>query len=130
MVRISIGGGGENTWHRVCQDCGTDWISGDHDWTDPNERRTIHLGMIPDQPSCPACGSFSFRGRTATGDQIREWRQRQAAPVAPVAAALPPPTWAPDPSQRHELRYWDGTRWTEHVSDAGVQAVDVLPPAP
>lgn len=35
-----------------------------------------------------------------------------------------PPSWGPDPTARHELRYWDGSRWTEHVSDQGVQAVD------
>ncbi len=36
--------------------------------------------------------------------------------------------WHPDPTGRHELRYWDGTQWTEHVSDAGVQAVSPLQP--
>jgi ribosomal protein L32 len=127
MVRISLGSGGEDTWHRVCQQCGTEWISGDHDWNDRDERHTIHIGAIPNQPSCPACGSFSFRGRIATGAQIQEWKQRQSAPQA---GALPPPAWAPDPSRQHELRYWDGAKWTEHVSDGGVQAVDPVPPAP
>jgi hypothetical protein len=28
-------------------------------------------------------------------------------------------SWQPDPSGTHELRYWDGTAWTEHVSDQG-----------
>ncbi|WP_183095882.1 DUF2510 domain-containing protein, partial [Nocardioides stalactiti] len=32
--------------------------------------------------------------------------------------------WHPDPTGRHELRYWDGTQWTEHVSDAGVQSTN------
>lgn len=32
--------------------------------------------------------------------------------------------WYPDPSGKHELRYWDGTRWTDHVSDHGRQSVD------
>lgn len=27
--------------------------------------------------------------------------------------------WASDPSGEHELRYWDGERWTDHVSDGG-----------
>ena len=36
------------------------------------------------------------------------------------------PGWQPDPSQRHEHRYWDGTSWTEHVADAGVQSTDRL----
>lgn len=40
--------------------------------------------------------------------------------------SLPPPGWHPDPSGRHELRYWDGTRWSEHVADGGLTAIDDL----
>ena len=40
-----------------------------------------------------------------------------------------PPGWHPDPRGRHEHRYWDGTRWTGHVSDGGVTAQDELDPA-
>jgi hypothetical protein len=44
--------------------------------------------------------------------------------------ALPPPPlgarWAADPTRRHELRLWDGHRWTADVSDAGVAASDPL----
>lgn len=36
--------------------------------------------------------------------------------------------WHPDPTGRHELRYWDGSQWTEHVSDGGVQSVSPLTP--
>lgn len=49
------------------------------------------------------------------------WQAAPAQPpVAPVAPAAPPaPTvpagWHPDPSGAPQLRYWDGTRWTEHV---------------
>ena len=35
--------------------------------------------------------------------------------------------WYPDPAHKHELRYYDGARWTEHVSDQGTSAVDPLP---
>ena len=35
-----------------------------------------------------------------------------------------PAAWHPDPLRRHELRYWDGARWTEHVSDRGHTSVD------
>lgn len=43
--------------------------------------------------------------------------------------SLPPPddttaAWLPDPSSRFELRYWNGTRWTEHVTNAGATASD------
>ena len=55
-----------------------------------------------------------------------------AADPAPVATAAPAPAsddavpagWYPDPSGRFELRYWDGSRWTEHVSRAGQQYTD------
>ena len=32
--------------------------------------------------------------------------------------------WHPDPMGKHELRYWDGVQWTEHVSSNGRQSVD------
>lgn len=35
-----------------------------------------------------------------------------------------PADWYPDPLQRHELRYWDGTAWTGHISDRGVTGTD------
>ncbi|WP_422742924.1 DUF2510 domain-containing protein [Mycobacterium sp. WMMD1722] len=40
--------------------------------------------------------------------------------------ATPAGAWHPDPSGRHEMRWWDGNRWTEHVSDAGAVGVDPL----
>jgi hypothetical protein len=45
---------------------------------------------------------------------------------APPPPPPTPPVWAADPAGRSELRYWDGARWTEHVSDQGVQGVDPL----
>lgn len=42
----------------------------------------------------------------------------------------PPPNWYPDPTTRHELRYWDGGRWTAHVASAGDQQVDPLTAEP
>lgn len=32
--------------------------------------------------------------------------------------------WQPDPTGRHEHRYWDGSTWTDNVSDAGVASTD------
>lgn len=40
--------------------------------------------------------------------------------------AAPTGAWHPDPSGRHASRWWDGHRWTEHVSDAGAVSVDPL----
>ena len=44
----------------------------------------------------------------------------------PAAAAAPavPAGWYADPAGRFELRYWDGSTWTEHVSRAGQQFTD------
>lgn len=47
----------------------------------------------------------------------------------PVTASAPstpqvPANWYPDPSKRYELRYWNGTAWTEHVATGGVQSID------
>jgi uncharacterized protein YxjI len=43
-----------------------------------------------------------------------------------------PADWYPDPSGRHEHRYWDGTQWTPHVASHGRQGTDndwtALPP--
>jgi hypothetical protein len=54
-----------------------------------------------------------------------------AAPApapAPVAAAPATPAipadWYADPSGRFELRYWNGSAWTEHVARAGQQYTD------
>ncbi len=38
----------------------------------------------------------------------------------------PPANWYQDPLGRHEMRYWDGARWTEHVADQGNAATDPL----
>ncbi len=52
----------------------------------------------------------------------------EAAPVdtgaASVGAGAAPAGWYADPASRFELRYWDGSQWTEHVSRAGQQYTD------
>jgi hypothetical protein len=70
--------------------------------------------------------------------QLAEHERSRPAPIpAPVSTtpedvpSPPGPTmqghpaeWATDPTGRHEYRYWDGTTWTSHVSDAGVTGTD------
>lgn len=50
----------------------------------------------------------------------------QAAETTTAAASTSaaPAGWYADPSGRFELRYWDGSQWTEHVSRAGQQFTD------
>ena len=38
-----------------------------------------------------------------------------------------PAGWMPDPSGKHQQRYWSGTAWTEHVVTDGVPGTDPLP---
>lgn len=40
--------------------------------------------------------------------------------------AQPAAGWFPDPTRRHEQRYWDGTEWSEHVVDGGRRSVDPI----
>ena len=37
-----------------------------------------------------------------------------------------PPGWHPDPSGRHQHRFWDGSGWTDQVSDEGVTSTDPI----
>src|SRR5450759_1659025 len=37
-----------------------------------------------------------------------------------------PAGWYEDSSGRHQYRYWDGTRWTDDVADAGRASIDPL----
>lgn len=54
------------------------------------------------------------------------------AGTGPGSVPTPPPpppiprAWLADPGGRHELRYWDGTKFTEHVADGGKITVDPL----
>ena len=40
--------------------------------------------------------------------------------------SAPTPGWNPDPAGRHEYRYWDGSTWTDDVSDNGVTSTDPI----
>ena len=39
-----------------------------------------------------------------------------------------PANWYPDSTGRHQLRYWNGTAWTDDVSDNGIQGKDPIQP--
>ena len=41
-----------------------------------------------------------------------------------VGDAAAPANWYPDTAGRFELRYWNGSAWTEHVSRNGQQSID------
>lgn len=84
----------------------------------------------------PAVGTSTFQpSATPTYDPSPAATPAAATPAAasPAAAATPaaaapapavPAGWYADPAGRFELRYWDGSTWTEHVSRAGQQFTD------
>jgi uncharacterized protein YxjI len=45
-------------------------------------------------------------------------------PAGAGATGQHAPGWYPDPFGRHETRWWDGQRWTEHAASHGRQVVD------
>jgi hypothetical protein len=60
-----------------------------------------------------------------------------ATRLGPVVPAVAPPTvppepqeisarWATDPYGRYQVRFWNGKRWTDHVSTNGVTAIDPI----
>src|SRR4051812_8183553 len=89
-----------------------------------------------DEPAGWAAGTGAATGATAasttpaaTTSSAAATPAAAAATPAATAAAAPsaaaaPAGWYADPSSRYELRYWDGSQWTEHVSRAGQQFTD------
>ena len=92
----------------------------------PEGRRARPVGARHVGAECPCHCRLLGRGRSRHG-RLHRGRARCTAGDAPTApAASPAAGWYPDPTGRHQVRYWDAARWTEHVSDDGVAAVDPL----
>jgi len=66
-------------------------------------------------------------GSAASPPAALDSAEAAGAPVE-AASAVPasPPAWHPDPTGRHQQRYWDGGRWTGWVADGGVTGRDPL----
>ena len=85
----------------------------------------------------PMHGVFGAGPKMALKPRIRELEKLLGAsgpgtsiesPNAPQqpTAQQPAANWFPDPTGKHERRYWDGTTWTAHVADAGATSEDPL----
>jgi actin-like ATPase involved in cell morphogenesis len=64
-----------------------------------------------------------------TAEEASLTRTAAAATAVTGVAALPHPAaagWEPDPTGRHQHRYFDGTAWTDDVADAGGASRDPL----
>ncbi|MDZ4166352.1 MAG: DUF2510 domain-containing protein [Coriobacteriia bacterium] len=82
----------------------------------------------------PTQGAFGFAVKAALKPRIRELESRLGGTTAASgatdtvattgAAGTAAAAWYPDPTGRHEMRYWDGAKWTADVADGGAAATD------
>jgi uncharacterized protein YxjI len=97
--------------------------------------RSVSLGAVPESPAGwypDPLGRHESRywdGATWTEHVASRGRQTidppgNLEPVPTAGAPLTPGGWYPDPLGRHESRYWDGGKWTEHVASRGRQGAD------
>lgn len=83
----------------------------------------------PSSSSSPSGAGFGSDSGSSSAPMAPIAEQQSYAPAAgaynpaPSAPAVPA-GWYADPANRFELRYWDGSTWTEHVSRAGQQYTD------
>ena len=92
--------------------------------------RTAAAGQpLPAQPVAAAAvthppaasvepGPATPSGATAVAAAANAPASGGETPTAPAPAppTLPPANWYPDPSGQARLRYWDGSRWTDHTA--------------
>jgi hypothetical protein len=73
----------------------------------------------------PMEGVWGFGPKLALKPRVHELERRLGGTPMPAQATVAvPAAWYPDPTGRHQQRYWDGARWTDNVADGGQQAVD------
>ena len=70
--------------------------------------------------------AHQLNGPTLTKAWVGSYARVGPIAVVPGSPMVAPPAWHPDPSGRHQLRYWDGYRWSQHVSDDGVAGEDPI----
>lgn len=95
-----------------------------------------HQGQVATAPWPTASTSAGAPAADSTGTPAQSvWQTASesssggyaASPsTAQSSGAVPsvPANWYKDPSGRFEMRYWNGSEWTEHVATAGKQSVD------
>jgi hypothetical protein len=82
-------------------------------------------GAAAAQPAAEAAGATTpATAAAATAAAATPAAAAAAHTPDPAPAPAVPAGWYADPAGRFELRYWDGSTWTEHVSRAGQQFTD------
>lgn len=85
-----------------------------------------HAGNVPvaTHPGMKATELQPVGGPVATPATPAVSAPTQATAAAAGTAPSVPADWYKDPSGRFELRYWNGSAWTEHVATGGTQSTD------
>lgn len=74
------------------------------------------VSPVSSNPASANPGSFVTPSPASTPTPVTT-----SAAITPQSAAPSVPAdWYKDPAGRYEYRYWDGSKWTENVSRAGV----------
>lgn len=89
--------------------------------TDPVEQRAL-LALLTDRLTCELIEEVD--GRTDTTPHT-DTTPRPATRRSMFQRSVPA-GWHPDPSGRHQVRWWDGKQWTQYASDSGPTLFDPL----
>lgn len=89
----------------------------------PVEAQTPQAAPQAAQPSVQSLWQTAT-GTPGEGNGYAAATPQQSQPAQGGAVPSVPANWYKDPSGRFEMRYWNGTAWTEHVATAGKQSID------
>ncbi|WP_164479037.1 DUF2510 domain-containing protein [Nakamurella antarctica] len=79
--------------------------------------------------AAPQSGSYVPAGlshqspQANPSNQVFQGADAETSPPVPSAQSG---MWAKDPAERYEMRYFDGSKWTHHVSTNGSTSIDPL----
>ncbi len=85
---------------------------------------TTATAPSPANPTPTSPTPVSQPAATAASSKPVTYGTTTTSTASSVGDAVAPAAWYPDPSGRFELRYWNGSAWTEHVSRNGQQFTD------
>jgi hypothetical protein len=88
------------------------------------ENARLHQWIAGLGGAAPASEAVPAAEAPSTARPAAQPAARPAARPATTGGPTAPPQWSPDPSGRHQLRYWDGSAWSHHVADAGLTSTD------
>jgi hypothetical protein len=86
---------------------------------------TAPAQVQPTPPSDPVGWAATTNSPSNPGSFISP-TPASSSTSTPTPSVVPsvPADWYKDPAGRYEFRYWDGSKWTENVSRAGVMYKD------